>query len=758
MPIFVDWSNLAESLWGSPGIREHIKSIYQLPEHVEDRTSFLRALNLAFRYHQPAPADPFSICLSNQEVFKAAVWAIGSNMREWNLFLKKEPELSSVLCNYDITAVARASHSPDYISCIGAILGGQTGSKDARAIVDWAKVLNGFGPSNSKSYYSRQIQPLAKTVYNSLKIFHHSLWQAGRVKTSKGFVLNCDPHYAAEITAICLVAIFSNPLKKWKKQGVKEWKGMGFALGMEFIRNLGWPGFKPDRHVIRLFNSWGLKNTYKTMIERSPAIHFIKSVVGRRKLSHEIFYALLGLTVSPPPSVMPPSFSDNLTWLLGSEVERKGNRSKAKSVYTMKETALPHPFYRTKVKDCSGDGKWHIWEEAIRNGIFRDMSAWVANSFSPLGKERVWSKLASLDAVLLMPIDIFRKAVEQGGVEPVQMPGPEIGYEPWWQGCEEPPEPNTQFPDDWEEELWPRPTKNGEEDNPEIADVPETVEVPIDREPIPWPGGEEAKRGGAGEEKEDIQPEKRRPFGPPDMEVGPLEDESILSEGPYHGVGQGAQKLIIEPYGMYVPSLRQWAKKLPKGGYEWKCIHTFIEQNPCNSGPAILLFPEAISTIPRKLERVIYAQKLSRDKIMPDGCTATMSGLRMIFFHEVGHHIFSDFQYGKSPAKEVYHEALASWLAHKLLAPWEQKLLKELSYTQAPIYRAYLGLVFMENGVGMEKPFSLLVNHAYAGTFGSAAHAIGSHLRRLGPHFHNIGTSTAVSTELAMAFRLVSLL
>lgn len=30
---------------------------------------------------------------------------------------------------------------------------------------------------------------------------------------------------------------------------------MGFALGSEFLRNLGWNGFKPDRHNRRLLNS-----------------------------------------------------------------------------------------------------------------------------------------------------------------------------------------------------------------------------------------------------------------------------------------------------------------------------------------------------------------------------------------------------------------------------------------------------------------------------------------------------------------------
>ena len=736
MPQFINWPNLVESLWGSPRIRQHIKKVYQLPKHAEDRTSFLRALNLAFREHQPAAADPFSICPTNQEVFKAAVWAIGSNMKPWKRFLSIEPDLRSHLYNYDFKQVDVHATSINYVSHLGKILGGQTGHKDAQRIIQWASMLKSFGMVNSKSYYSQQIQPLAIAIMDSLKSFHNSLSQAKKIPASTGFVLNCDPHYTAEITAICLTVIL-NP----------RWPGMRFALGMEFIRNLGWPGFKPDRHICRLFINWDLKKVYKSMIEKSPAAHFIRSVTGRR-LSSEIFHALLGLTVSPPPTAMHPSFSDNLIWLLGSEIEKKDKRSPGTPFYTTSEPTLPHPFYRTKVVDCSEQGKWKDWMTAIKQGIFKDMSTWVANSLFPLGKERVWPKLASLEAVILMPSGMFMKVVEAGGIEPAQMPDDLASkHTSCCEECKEPPMPDSRPSEEYDEALWvdfPLPE--------ELSEI-KLPEVPIDWEPTIWPKEKEEKEEESNTHREREEPKPRDPFGPQDREDIAIPDESILKKGPYYGT------LIIEPYGMYVPSLQQWAKQLQNDGCpEWECINEFIQKNPCNTGPAIILFPDTIETIPLSLKKTIEKKKLKQNGYMPDGCTATMSALRTIFFHELGHHIFSNFKYINDQAEKVYQEALANWFTHMLLAPWEKKLLKKLSYTQPAIYRAYLGLVFMENKAGLERLFRLLVNHAYANTLADTVFAMRGHLQNLIHWFRSIPTSAYVPIELDMAFRLITLL
>ena len=56
-----------------------------------------------------------------------------------------------------------------------------------------------------------------------------------------------------------LAAFLGSPSRRAKKRwlppsGVESWKapGMQLALASEFLRNLHWDGFKPDRHIRRM--------------------------------------------------------------------------------------------------------------------------------------------------------------------------------------------------------------------------------------------------------------------------------------------------------------------------------------------------------------------------------------------------------------------------------------------------------------------------------------------------------------------------
>ena len=68
---------------------------------------------------------------------------------------------------------------------------------------------------------------------------------------------------------LCLVGYFTAPTARWPgeshlKSALKDinpvarrkFPGMGRPLASEFLRNLGWNGYKPDRHIIRLFREW----------------------------------------------------------------------------------------------------------------------------------------------------------------------------------------------------------------------------------------------------------------------------------------------------------------------------------------------------------------------------------------------------------------------------------------------------------------------------------------------------------------------
>lgn len=119
---------------------------------------------------------------------------------------------------------------------------------------------------------------------------------------------------------LCVVGYLSNPPITRKV----KWPGMGFALGSEFLRNLGWSGFKPDRHIKRLFHCW-----IGTRLDAdiAPTSEIVQMLIGRRDslTTENAKYSLIGVEVSPPGY----SFSeiDNLVWLLGAYVERKGKES-----------------------------------------------------------------------------------------------------------------------------------------------------------------------------------------------------------------------------------------------------------------------------------------------------------------------------------------------------------------------------------------------------------------------------------------------
>jgi hypothetical protein len=98
---------------------------------------------------------------------------------------------------------------------------------------------------------------------------------------------------------------------------------MGYALASEFLRNLGWTGFKPDRHVKRLFDNWLPNGT----VEVEKEAQDLAQLIGHKDkdLYTYLAYSRLGVRVSPPS--VPLSHVDNLVWLLGAYVEKKGKES-----------------------------------------------------------------------------------------------------------------------------------------------------------------------------------------------------------------------------------------------------------------------------------------------------------------------------------------------------------------------------------------------------------------------------------------------
>jgi hypothetical protein len=106
---------------------------------------------------------------------------------------------------------------------------------------------------------------------------------------------------------------------------------MGYILGSEFIRNLHWPAFKPDRHVQRLLDRW-MPNA---RLEVEPEVASIQRLLGHKTkdLERYLSYSLIGINATPPG--VPITFTDNLVWLLAAYIEKKGRESG--TVYVRKE-------------------------------------------------------------------------------------------------------------------------------------------------------------------------------------------------------------------------------------------------------------------------------------------------------------------------------------------------------------------------------------------------------------------------------------
>lgn len=242
---------------------------------------------------------PLNGVYSNRELFRAAAFALASNSRKWSDVVKKERELSVCLHDYDPKLAAGVC-----VEDIMALLKGGYPRRDANAIMNWRKCLSQMP---EEKYYE-----MISTIGRILK---------------KDTRVNGD----AELM-MCIAVFFGNPSKEFVcKLGFDgdanryKWPGMGPVLGSEFLRNLGWNGFKPDRHIKRLIARW-----YPEGLELESVRNDVRrlcDVVCRydKETEDYVKFSLLGIKLTP----VGYDFSqvDNLVWLLGAMVEKKNKES-----------------------------------------------------------------------------------------------------------------------------------------------------------------------------------------------------------------------------------------------------------------------------------------------------------------------------------------------------------------------------------------------------------------------------------------------
>jgi len=253
---------------------------------------------------------PLNQQFNNNEVFKAAVRSIGSNSRSWAVFKNNEKKIKDILCDYNPVLANKKIDNNQFIQDkISALLPGITTKNDTKAIIRWTRLL-----SENDNFYSY----IKKTGNN---IQERSLENRLQQGLQRGELLLC--------LVLCLNTLgFNNCSTNVFPATTVALKnnlpGMGFALTSEFMRNMKWDGFKPDRHIMRLFDLWIPKKD-EQIFKRAEELKKMLGIRGKN-FDKFLYYALLGISLSPNDEAL--SIIDNHVWLLGAYVEKKGKESK----------------------------------------------------------------------------------------------------------------------------------------------------------------------------------------------------------------------------------------------------------------------------------------------------------------------------------------------------------------------------------------------------------------------------------------------
>lgn len=293
----INIEKIKDTIYNRQSIRKRICKAYNI-DSMSDRNTFFNQLFDGL--DQTPKQNPMDIKASNIDVFIAAVKALASNSRNWNVYLRNQHKLKNTLFNFDPHTTYRAVKDGKLSKeSIMQLLPGQTSGADAKAIILWSKIL-----SEHENYYNLIVE-------------------IGNLFKSSGVTSNED-------IMLCIVGFMGNPNNSFIERNKLFFKqknifldslkfyGMSYSLASEFMRNLGWSGFKPDRHIKRLFNIW-FGNKRDLYIEK---VNFLCRLIGsnNQELKDYLYYSLLGRAASPTDLSL--SQVDNLVWLLGSYIEK----------------------------------------------------------------------------------------------------------------------------------------------------------------------------------------------------------------------------------------------------------------------------------------------------------------------------------------------------------------------------------------------------------------------------------------------------
>jgi len=302
-------------LFGHPKLRARILRDYAVATAPTNPDEFAEAV--VNQFDQAPVSSPLEQTLSDSDVFRAAVKALASNSRSWATFLRFERRLAGLLGEYDPAASHLAFEEGRLdVTQVAACLPGTSSTADARAIKAWAVLLN-----------------------------QRPNWYEGLTEAGREFMRLATERLGSPLPdsrlVLCIVGLLAGslPTRRVPEALVKRRQhlladrpnlpGMGYVLASEFFRNLHWNAFKPDRHVQRLFDRWLPGGAAQVQRE----VQSLQELLGRntKDLSTYLTYSLIGIRATPEG--IPHSVADNLVWLLGAYLEKKGKESDAVYVH-----------------------------------------------------------------------------------------------------------------------------------------------------------------------------------------------------------------------------------------------------------------------------------------------------------------------------------------------------------------------------------------------------------------------------------------
>lgn len=294
----VDLGQIKERLYEDPQVLAKLVADYALlraPANPEEL-----AASLTDAFGQQLDATPTTRTVTNREVFRAAVRALASNSRSWSTFLQRERTLASLLADYDPRATHDAiSEGRVSLTDLKACLPGQTATADAKAILRWADLLE------EVPNYNRGLAGLEQ-AFGDMGAEDQEL-----LPVVAGFLGNGPQKVRADSLT--------------PPANLESWKlpGMGAVLASEFLRNLRWNGFKPDRHIKRLFGQW----FPEAVTACEPRARQLAAMIGSKGKELVVFltFSLVGVSVTPAGHTF--TEVDNLVWALGAYVEKRGRES-----------------------------------------------------------------------------------------------------------------------------------------------------------------------------------------------------------------------------------------------------------------------------------------------------------------------------------------------------------------------------------------------------------------------------------------------